>query len=382
MNPELEKHIHVVSFDIPFPADYGGVIDVFYKIKALYDIGIKVHLHCFEYGRKHAKQLENICYSVHYYPRKKGLSYFINSLPYIVSTRNSQLLYEELEKDNYPILYEGLHSTAILHFYDMRKRLNMVRMHNIEHDYYNQLSKSTSHLFKSWYYKSESEKLKNYEKVLDKADYILAISHSDNEALSKKYKNVVYVPAFHPNNQITSIKGRGSYIIYHGNLSVEENEKAVLFLIHNVFSKLQIPCVIAGKKPTHHIHKAAGRYKHIEIVSDPDKHIMKELIQEAHINILPTFQSTGIKLKLLESLAIGRYCVVNKPMVMNTGLENLVIIKEDPQEIIDKIHQLMGIDFAENEIELRQDIWEKQFVNKYNVNIIRGLLGKKQLKGI
>ncbi len=30
------EHIHLISFDVPFPADYGGVIDVFYKIKAKY----------------------------------------------------------------------------------------------------------------------------------------------------------------------------------------------------------------------------------------------------------------------------------------------------------------------------------------------------------
>ena len=27
--------LHVVSFQVPFPPDYGGVIDVYYKLKAL-----------------------------------------------------------------------------------------------------------------------------------------------------------------------------------------------------------------------------------------------------------------------------------------------------------------------------------------------------------
>jgi len=68
----LEKHLHIISFDIPFPANYGGVIDVFYKIKNLANAGIKIHLHCFEYGdRKHSSELESICYRVYYYPRKQ-----------------------------------------------------------------------------------------------------------------------------------------------------------------------------------------------------------------------------------------------------------------------------------------------------------------------
>ena len=43
------KHLHVISFDVPVPANYGGVIDVYYKLKALHLQGVKIHLHCFEY---------------------------------------------------------------------------------------------------------------------------------------------------------------------------------------------------------------------------------------------------------------------------------------------------------------------------------------------
>ena len=32
---DITKEIHIITFDIPYPANYGGVIDVFYKIKAL-----------------------------------------------------------------------------------------------------------------------------------------------------------------------------------------------------------------------------------------------------------------------------------------------------------------------------------------------------------
>ena len=36
---------------MPYPPNYGGVIDVFYKIKSLHAIGIKIILHCFKYGK-------------------------------------------------------------------------------------------------------------------------------------------------------------------------------------------------------------------------------------------------------------------------------------------------------------------------------------------
>ena len=44
--------LHIVSFDIPWPPNYGGIIDVFYKIRALHGAGVQIHLHCFEYQRQ------------------------------------------------------------------------------------------------------------------------------------------------------------------------------------------------------------------------------------------------------------------------------------------------------------------------------------------
>ncbi len=53
----------------------------------------------------------------------------------------------------------------------------------------------------------------------------------------------------------------------------------------------------------------------------------------AQINVLPTFQATGIKLKLLMALYTGRHCIVNQPMVDNTGLEELCSIQNTAEEM-------------------------------------------------
>lgn len=69
MSNMSDLHLHIVSFDVPYPANYGGVIDVFYKAKALAAKGVKVHLHCFQYGRKPSMVLENLFFEVNYYRR-------------------------------------------------------------------------------------------------------------------------------------------------------------------------------------------------------------------------------------------------------------------------------------------------------------------------
>ena len=57
--------LNVVSFDVPFPPNYGGVIDVYYKLVALRDSGVKIYLHAFVYGRQPSPQLEQICEKVY-----------------------------------------------------------------------------------------------------------------------------------------------------------------------------------------------------------------------------------------------------------------------------------------------------------------------------
>ena len=41
------KHLHIIAFDIPLPANYGGAIDIF-NLKALHEQGVYA-LHCFDY---------------------------------------------------------------------------------------------------------------------------------------------------------------------------------------------------------------------------------------------------------------------------------------------------------------------------------------------
>ena len=362
------KHLHIVSFNIPYPANYGGVIDVFYKIKALHSIGIKIHLHCYEYGRIHAEELKEYCYSVNYYKRYKGLRYYFSEKPYIVNTRSNKKLLNILTKDNYPILFEGLHSTFFLNHF--KNRIKIVRTHNIEHEYYKNISEIEKNYYKKIFFKSEAKKLLKYEPILKNATTIAAISKNDFIYFNKKYSNTELLPAFHPYNNVDIKKGNGDYVLYHGDLSVGENVFAALFLIKNVFKNLQIPLIIAGKNPNKHIISAALKNKNIQIISNPDNLQMNELISNAQINILPTFQGTGIKLKLLAALFTGRHCITNSTMVENTGLENLCSVKNTAKEMSEEINRLFNTDFDEKEIKKREKVLLNDFCNNKNAKLI------------
>ncbi|MBE0651355.1 MAG: glycosyltransferase [Bacteroidales bacterium] len=355
-------HLHIVSFDVPLPADYGGVIDVYYKALELTRHDVKIHLHCFEYGRGRVEALERTFYKVHYYKRDVSKTHLFKSLPYIVSTRTSDDLVNTLLLDDYPILMEGLHTTFLLKDKRLKNRKMLVRAHNIEHDYYLNLSRAETVPFKKYFFYNESIKLARYEKILTKADHILAISSNDYNYFTGKFHNVELIPAFHPYHRVESIPGKGNYILYHGKLSVPENANAVRFLLTHVFNNLDVSFVIAGSNPPSSLVNLVYQSPNAKLIVSPDDEELSELIRNAHINVAVTFQSTGLKLKLLNSLYNGRFCLVNSYMLSGSRLDSLCVVQDDPEEMKHLIVKLLDEEFTQEMIVER----EKVLSNFYN----------------
>lgn len=370
----MADHLHIIAFDIPWPANYGGVIDVFYKVNALAEMDVRVHLHCFEYGRKPAPELEAICERVHYYKRQTGQRQLFRKKPYIVVTRESEELLNNLLRDDHPILYEGLHTCLTLPDERLMNRHKVVRTHNIEHDYYASLAQVERNPFKRYYFNIEAEKLRRFEKVLCNAQGLAAISQTDADYLSTSYPNVRHITAFHPNNEVECKPGRGAYCLYHGNLEVGENNQAALHLVRNVFSRLDLPLIIAGNRPSGELQDEAAKLPNVELRGSQTTEAIHELIRNAQVNVLPTFQSTGIKLKLLAALYMGRHCVVNGPMVENTGLEPLCRVEDSDRRYIKAVEGLFSRDFNESDISKRKNVLLSGFSNSVTVERLYAMI--------
>jgi hypothetical protein len=372
---DTDYHLHIIAFDVPYPANYGGVIDVFYRVKALSEAGVKVHLHCFEYGRGEQETL-NRCYEVKYYKRDTSFGKQLSLTPFIVNSRRSEALAQDLLKDDYPILCEGLHTTAILLDKRLKNRKIYVRAHNVEHDYYKGLGDAERCGWKRLFYHVEARKLRRYEPILRKAADIFAISQQDADYFSKKYGKATLVPGFNSVDSVCSETGRGEYVLYHGNLSVRENEDAAKWLIENVFAELDLHCIVSGLEPSEKLIKLAEQYSNVTLVANPDDAEMIDLLRQAQVNILVTNQPTGLKLKLLNALYNGRFCLVNSDMVKGTSLESLCVVADEPEQMITEIKRLMEEDFTEDDIEERDAQMRQLYDNESNaqkiINIIFG----------
>ncbi len=363
------RAINIVSFNVPYPADYGGVIDVFYRIKALSDLGVKVYLHCFEYGREVQSELEKLCEEVLLYPRNTKLIKQLNKIPFIVNSRDDIQLLENLKKNKYPILFEGLHSCYFLGHEDLTSRKKAVRMHNIEHRYYAQLAKSESNWLRRNYFGLESNKLKSYQSILKHANRLFAISASENDYFLKLGYSSVYLPVFCQKFDSNGIANKKAYAIYHGNLEVAENERAVLFLLE-VFSGLNSQLIITGRNPGSTLKKKIAGLENVRLVESPDERELNTLVDEAQLHCLPTFQSTGIKLKLIRSLTTGSHVVANDMMLKGTELEQFCAVANSVSEWRNKIKSLTDLEVKQEELEERFEFLNKRFNNLKNAKIL------------
>lgn len=360
-------HLHIVTFDIPFPPTYGGAIDVFYRIQELARQGIDITLHCYYKGDlKRYPDLEKLCRKVYYYPRTTTFSRMLHFRPYAVVSRPVEPLLTNLLQDNDPILFEGLVTCALMNHPQLKNRKKYLRECNIEHEYFHALAKAAHGWGNKLYYWSDAMRLRQFEKIVLHSDGIFAIAHQDEQHFQQRYPSVptTFISAFHP-NVITNIPdGLGSYILYHGNLDVSENYNAARIIIREIASRLpDVQFVIAGRYHNHVLDPLLATTDNVRLVPNPDDGTMAKLIHDAQINLLITEQATGLKLKLLNVLYQGRHVVANDKMVEGTDVASLCHIAGSYDEIAQQCREWMTVSVSEKERQTRTNVLNTYYDN-------------------
>ncbi len=368
----LEKRLHIVCLDTPYPVNCKRSFIMFNEIRALHEAGVKTTLHCFEYSRPKQDYLDSFCEEVIYYPKQKGHKGFSFSLPYIVSSRSDEQLVKNLEADDHPVYVHGVHSTFFLTRLDTSNRKILVRLHCAEHSFYNKLANIDTSLINKIYYQNESRLLKCYEKELSAKAVFATLNEETTYSYREQlcYENVISIPAIVPWNKIESREGKGNFCLYHGNLSMPENEKSAIWLLENVFNKIDIPFVIAGKCPSSLLEKLSLLKANTCLVANPSEMEMQDLISRAQINVLPSFNPESCNIKLLNALFCGRHCVVNETMANDMLLRPLLHIDDSPESFRSTILKLMNVSFEAYDIKDRGRLLSKHYNNDENVSRI------------
>ena len=217
--------------------------------------------------------------------------------------------------------------------------------------------------------------LRKYEPGILKKVHLIPLSGTDAEWVQKNCKNpsLNLVPCFVPWQEVESKPGRGSYLLYQGNLSVVENETAVIWLIDQVGVQ-QYPFIVAGKQPSRKLQRLCSQHANIRLIANPSNLEMDELIRNAQLVLLPSFNKTGIKLKLLHALFYGRHILANADAVAGSGVHALCNIHNSVYEFKEAIKQLWKEDFTTDKIIQRKEILLNLYNNKVNAQDLEKII--------
>lgn len=320
--------LHIISFDVPASPNYGGIIDVYFRILAL-SPHFTIHLHAFR--KKNHKiyvsdEINEACSKIHYYNRKTNLSKHFSSLPFFVKSRESKSLVENILDLEGVILFEGIHTTAALKY--LRNKPVFIRSHNIESEYYGGLRRSTRSWWRRIYYFIEEFKLKKFEsQVYADASGVVSISERDKLVIGRINSNTISIYPFtgnseQPSPQLINQNYEKDRIVFFGNLSVPENELAAMNLIKRV-KRSRYNLSLLGKSPSKVLINLC-RKQHIDLVENPSDAILHETIQSAEFTVLFSNQYSGVKLKLFTALKYANKLLISKELDPDSVFENNV----------------------------------------------------------
>lgn len=375
----MNQQLHIICFDIPFPPSYGGVIPVFYRIKALSELGIRITLHCFYKGKKgDTTPLESMCEKVYYYPRKTSIWQQFSLKPFGVKSREHELLLPHLLVDEAPIFFEGLVSCSLMNHPKLRNRDKYFRECNVEHDYYHGLAQASNIWWKKLFWHIEAERLRWFEHTIRRAQGIFVLAHQDEKHFRQTYPKVpiTYFPCFHGHTDILppTTDRSNPYILYQGNLEIPENNKAAIHIARHIAPHVPHSFVIAGKNPSKDLQQEASKLNNVTVLANPNEDKMQHLHRNASVHLLITFQETGIKLKLLNVLFTEGHVVVNPSMVAGTELSELCHIGTNDSELIMFCNSLIDNPNTKKELAKRLSHLNESYNDKKSALIIQKII--------
>lgn len=356
----MNRHLHIICNNVPWPVNNSKSVDIFCQIEALYKQGIKIHLHYLCSNQNcHPTELNRYCESVHTYPSEKQRTNTSIGLDEVYNK-----IFNALSCDNHPILFEDISCAETLKQVAGSQRKVVVRMYDDKCRQNDHLARSAGSFFQKIRLNRRTSELKKQEDMLPKnciyAFPTIEITRSANQ--DHQLINARHLPVFSPFHEATGKTGLGNFCLYHGDLADPCNEKAALWLLSKVFNDINTPLVIAGNNPGKQLQKLGKFYSHTCLIANPSRGEIDDLITKAQINILPSFSYKLPELKLVHAIARGRHCIVNDNAVKGTIYESACHIGKNAAAFKSIILQLYHQPFEQEEIELRKKIFS--LINK------------------
>lgn len=331
----MSKSILIITPRIPFPLKDGGALAMYQSIEMYHELGYEVHLLSInthkhwlseqDYPRLFLRlaSFETVAVNTDIKVRSAFINLFSKQSYNVSRFINNDFeiaLRNMLTKNEFDIIqFESIFVAPYLSIVNEHSSGKKIcRIHNIEHLIWQRITSNEKSIFKRKYLRLLTDRLKNFElDILNQFDLILNISKKEEAELLKMG---IHTPQYHvpygierPRFQRKKIAQEVLSVYHIGSMDWIPNQEGVLWFIKNAWPKVlekqpQLKLYIAGKNMPNFIYKYAS--DNIEIVGEVDE--MNTFSLEKNIMIIPLKSGAGMRIKLLESMILGKTIVSTK----------------------------------------------------------------------
>lgn len=225
----------------------------------------------------------------------------------------------------------------------------VLRAHNIEHLIWERLTQSEKNPIKKFYLKHLSSTLKKYEyEVLNRYDGIIPITKKDAIFFEHSTDVPVYPVSFGINEDKIpqEISSESENALFHiGAMNWMPNEEGIRWFLDEVWPEVataqpELKLYLAGREMPEWLNSL--NLRNVEVVGEvPDA---ADFIKSKSISIAPLLSGSGIRIKIIESMALGKAVIsttIGAEGINYISGENIMIAdsKEEFLSAINKLYQ-------------------------------------------
>lgn len=344
----------------PYPLKDGESIAVTYLSKALFELGCEITLLAMNTSKhylpleelpehyNHYKKIETVYIYNHLNPWDAFKNLFSKESYHItrfISKDFEKKLIALLQQEQYDVIQ--LETIYLAPYIPVIRKYSSsiisMRAHNIEHEIWERYADNISFLPKKWYMKYLNKKLKRYEmEQLNNYDMLVAITERDLKKFIEmgERKKAVSSPIgldirdYMANDSCFEGNLTAGFI---GSLDWMPNQEGLVWFLDEVWDALsakypEIELHIAGRNTPWWIAKRRSQKViiHGEI---PDA---VSFINQHPIMIVPLFSGSGMRVKILEGMALGKVVITTSLGLEGINASHLeeVIVADTPEEFI------------------------------------------------
>lgn len=321
-----------VSHRVPYPLKDGGAIGIYNYTKGFHEAGCKVTLLALN-AKKHdidpelaAEEMSKYCefIPVAIDTDIKPLDAFLNlfstksyNVERFYSKEFEDKLAEVVKNNDFDLIQ--VEGTYVAMYTPVIKKLTdapiVLRQHNVEYQIWERLAENEPFFLKKWYLNLLAKRLKKYEQAnLSDYDALVPVTQDDADLFAKLGSKlpVLVSPAGIDTDRLYVDNSKTEFpsVFHIGSLEWMPNREALMWFLDEVWP------LVVQKQPTAKFYVAGkGMPSDIKNLNRPNVVMVGEVedavefMQSKAVMVVPLLSGSGIRLKILEGMSMGKAIV-------------------------------------------------------------------------